>query len=66
VKDIPSALRAQSGARGPSRFAMRYCPSEQCKEETHHEGFKCVQCKRVHVPSGPLWGEQHSIRGRRK
>ena len=37
-----------------------------CAEDTHHQGNRCIHCKSGGVPAGPLWGQEHSIRGRRK
>jgi hypothetical protein len=64
MKQVPSALQAQSGARGPSRVTTKPC--EPCGHDTLHIGNVCNDCKRGGVPTGALWSEGHSIRGRRK
>ena len=64
MKHVPTALRAETGARGPSSWSVKHC--ETCAEDTHHQGNRCIHCKSGGVPTGPLWEQKHSIRGRRK
>jgi hypothetical protein len=64
MKTIPSMLREESGARGISGWHRQDCTGCGQTDALYRLG-RCISCG-TSVPTGPLWEQEHSIRGRRK
>jgi hypothetical protein len=54
VKQVPSALQAQSGARGPSRVTRKPCL--HCATDTLHISNVCHECDRGGIQAGDVFG----------